>query len=484
MSSLTTPRRSFWLLKAVLLLAAACAINPATGERTLSLVSESQEIEMGRQGDAEAAVFFGLYEDEGLQAYVSDLGHRLAAQSERPNLPWTFRLADDPVVNAFALPGGFIYITRGIMASLNSEAELAGVMGHEIGHVTARHSAQQMSRQQLQQIGLAAGMILSEHVYQYGELLAAGLQVLNLSYSRGDESESDQLGIRYMTRSGYDPHALIGVFQTLALESGSPSDRVPEWTMTHPYPENREARIQELISRTGQDYAGFTSEREGYLRRIDGMVFGPNPREGFFDEGRFHHPDLGFRIDFPSGWESRNQKTQVFAVSPQEDAVFILSVAQGVSSPRAAATAFAQQEGVEVGQGWQGEINGLPAARVPFAARTESGEIRGEVTFVAHGDLVYQLMGYGVAQSWSGNSRAVRLAQESFAPETDGSVLGVQPARLEIVRVPRAMSFEDFLQQFPSSVSPEEVGRINRLGPGQRIEAGSLLKRVVGGELP
>ena len=226
--------RSRIKLLGALAVLAACAVNPATGEREFSLVSEGQEIELGRQADPEVAAQFGIVDDAGLQSYVSGIGMRIARDSERPNLPWSFKVVDDPIVNAFALPGGFIYVSRGILAHFDSEAELAGVLGHEVGHVTARHSASQMSRQQLQQIGLGVGMIFSETVREYGQLAMVGLQLMNLKYSRGDESESDELGLEYIGRQGYDPEAMIGVFQMLASVSGSGDGRVPEWQLTHP----------------------------------------------------------------------------------------------------------------------------------------------------------------------------------------------------------------------------------------------------------
>ena len=167
---------------------------------------------MGREYDQDVAASIGLYADSGLQRYIQQFGARLAATSERPNLPWSFHVVDDPVVNAFALPGGFIYVTRGILAHLNSEAELAGVVGHEIGHVTARHSVSQMSKQQLAQIGLAVGTIASPEFERFGALASAGLGVLFLKYSRDAERQADDLGLRYMRRVNYDPREMPHVF--------------------------------------------------------------------------------------------------------------------------------------------------------------------------------------------------------------------------------------------------------------------------------
>src|SRR5437016_3363470 len=198
---------------------AGCAVNPATGARQLMLISESQEIAMGRDYDQQVAASIGLYADTAWQRWIQQFGARLAASSERPNLPWTFHVVDDPVVNAFALPGGYIYVTRGILAHLNSEAELAGVVGHEIGHVTARHSVSQLSKQQLAQIGLAVGTIASPDFERFAGLASAGPGVLFLKYSRDAERQADDLGLRYMRRVNYDPREMPHVFEMLTRVS-------------------------------------------------------------------------------------------------------------------------------------------------------------------------------------------------------------------------------------------------------------------------
>ncbi len=183
-----------------------CSTNPATGEKQLNLVGEQQEIAMGKEASQQVDSSMGLYQDAGLQNYVASLGKRLAAVSERPNLPWKFQVVDDPSVNAFALPGGFIYVTRGILTYLNNEAELVGVMGHETGHVTAEHSVNQMSKQQLAQLGLGLGAMLKpDWAQKYGQLAMAGMSLLFLKFSRDDESQADELGLRYMEKLRYNP---------------------------------------------------------------------------------------------------------------------------------------------------------------------------------------------------------------------------------------------------------------------------------------
>ncbi len=468
---------------AALLLAAGCAVNPATGERQLSLISESQEIQMGREADPDVTASIGLYDDPALQAYVAELGNRLAAVSERPSLPWSFKVVDDDVVNAFAIPGGFIYVTRGILANFDSEAELVGVLGHEIGHVTARHSVSQMSRQQLQQIGLGVGMILSEDVRRFGDVAMAGLQLLNLSYSRGDESQADELGFRYMTRVGYDPHALEGVFQMLASQGGG-GGRIPEWQLTHPHPENREANIRQLIARSGQDFSDATVAADAYLRRLDGMIYGPNPREGYFKANAFYHPDLAFHLDFPPGWQTVNQKTAVAGVAPSQQAIFVLTVESGAASHGGALAAFLGQEGIRGGRVRDGRINGLPAAWAPFTATTQDGTLQGQVAFIQHGSNIYRLLGYAAQANWSRYAPAVDVSIQSFEPVTDQAVLSVQPARLNIVELPESMTMRDFLARYPSTRPEEEMTRLNRRGLDESVSRGTLLRQVSGGEIP
>lgn len=471
------------ILAALALTQAACAVNPATGRRELSLVSEGQEIQMGRDADPQITASLGLVEDAALQRYVSELGLRLAAVSERPHLPWSFKVVDDPIVNAFALPGGFIYVTRGILAHFDSEAELAGVLGHEIGHVTARHSASQISRQQLQQIGLGVGMIFSETVREYGSLAAAGLQLMNLRFSRGDESESDVLGLRYISRLGYDPEAMVGVFQMLAQVSGGREGRIPEWQLTHPYPENREANIRGVIERENLARGGRV-ERDGYLDRIDGLVYGEDPRQGFFRGTRFLHPDLAFEITFPPGWQTTNQRTLVGALAPSERAVVVLEVVPEAGTPEAELREFLGQQGIRGGATRAESRVGVELVRASFDAATQNASLSGEVAFARRGEVVLRILGYAARADWPAHAREVAQTISSVAQLTDAAALAVQPWRIDVVALPRAMSLRSYLAQNPSPVDVETLARLNRRGADEVLAAGARIKRVVGDPLP
>jgi len=395
-------------LAALLLVAGAlagCARNPATGHNELMLVSESQEIQMGQQYDSQVVATIGLYPDPALQSYIQTLGKRLAATSERPNLPWTFRVVDDPAVNAFAVPGGFVYVTRGILAHINNEAQLATVVGHEIGHVTARHTASQMSKEQLATLGLVVGSVASKQVAQYAGVAQQALSVLFLKFSRDNENQADELGVRYSSRANFDSRQMVDVMHVLDRLSASSSGRLPEWLATHPDPGNRVAHINSIVSKMQTDFTGTTVNREGYERRLDGIMFGQNPREGFFKNGVFYHPDLRFSLAFPSGWRVMNSKQAVAGQSPEQDAIIELTLAAG-SSAEQAARSFLATEGIQAGTLTRGNVHGLTASAAPFAAATDQGTLRGNAVFVEYNNHVYRLLAYSPEARWATTSRS------------------------------------------------------------------------------
>ena len=304
------------------LLAAGCAINPVSGKRELALVSESQEIDMGRQGAAQVAQTIGLYQDAAVQAYVSRLGLTIAARTERPDLPWEFHVVDDPSVNAFALPGGFIFVTRGLLTHMTNEAELASVLGHESGHVAARHSVQQISRSELAQFGLGLGSVLSSTIRDYSAVAGAGLELMFLKFSRDDETQADQLGFRYALADGYDMREMVSVFEMLQQQSNlSGGGSLPQWQSTHPDPGNRINATEQRLATSQANFATMKVGEAEFLQMIDGMVYGENPRQGFFRGSLFLHPNLKFRFQFPNGWQTQNTNAAVMAISSAQDAL-------------------------------------------------------------------------------------------------------------------------------------------------------------------
>ncbi len=479
-------RRAVLALLATALVAgpvASCARNPVTGRNEISLVSEGQEIQMGQQAAQEVAQSIGFVEDPGLQAYVADIGKRMAAKSERPNLPWEFHVVNDAAVNAFALPGGFIYVTRGLLAHMNSEAELATVLGHEVGHVTARHSVQQISKAQLATLGLGVGSILSSDIAQFAGIASQGLGVLFLKYGRDAENQADQLGFRYALGLNYDVREMANVFQTLnrASQVGGGGGRLPEWLSTHPNPENRVAKTQERLDTLQAPLGNTIVGRDEFLQQIDGITFGEDPRQGFFEGTTFYHPDMRFQLRFPDGWKTQNTPSAVVAVSPKEDAIIQLGLA-GNTPPREAASKFLSQQGVKAGDGSTRSINGNPAATSYFQAQTEQGVIEGLVSFISYGGRTFGLMGYTPQGNLRNYDNDFGMTIDSFDQLRNAAALQVKPATLQLVKLTREMTLQQFNQQYPSTTGIEELAIINELeGPESMIPRGRVVKRVVGG---
>lgn len=464
--------------------AAACAVNPVTGRTQLSLVSEAQEIQLGQQSAQQVAAEIGLVADSSLQQYVQRVGGTLAAASERPNLPWTFRVVDDPTPNAFALPGGYIFVTRGMMNLMTSEAELASVLGHEIGHVTAKHQVTMISRAQLAQLGVGLGSVLLPQLQNLGGLANAGLQLLFLRYSRDAERQADLLGFRYALGQRYDVREMADVFA--ALQRVTEADRartgrspLPSYLMSHP---SEPARIADVERRAAEVPAGTATRVEGapYLQRLNGLVYGENPRQGYFQGTLFLHPDLRFRMAFPQGWQTQNLTQAVTGVSPQQNAIIQLTLAEQSRTAQDAANRFFSQQGVQAGQGGGTTVNGLPAVVVYFQAQTQQGVVGGVAAFIEHGGNVYQLLGYTPAQLFNSYEGVFRQVISSFGPETSAAVLNIRPNRVSIVRVPQAMTLAEFQRRNPSTIPIEELAIINQVqGAQATLPAGAMVKRVV-----
>jgi predicted Zn-dependent protease len=467
-----------------LMTAVACAINPVSGRRELALVSEAQEIEMGRQGAADVSASIGLHPDAALQTYVNRIGQTIAARTERAQLAWEFHVVDDASVNAFALPGGFIFITRGLLTHLTNEAQLASVLSHESGHVAARHSVQQMSRQQLATLGLGLGSVLSPVVAEYGQVAGAGLGLLFLKYGRDDEKQADDLGFRYALADGYDTREMAGVFEMLERDAAmSGQGRLPEWQSTHPDPGNRIQDVQGLVAASTEDFSSKKVGGAEFLQRIDGLVYGEDPRAGYFQDELFIHPDLKLVLEFPDGWQTRNGRDAVTGVSAAQDAVIQLRGAQG--SAAEAARAFFTQEGLQAAASSRSMIHGNPAVSGEFSAQMEGGEsVRGVATFIEYGGATWGIMAYTLAARFAGYSPAFQRSIGSFARLTDAAALAVQPMRVRVERAPRAMSLAQFNAQLPSSITLAELAIINGLDESAQLRSGQMIKRVMGTAVP
>jgi predicted Zn-dependent protease len=354
-------------------------------------------------------------------------------------------------------------------------------VGHEIGHVTARHTAAEMSKQQMIGLGLAAGSMASSQVAKYAGTASQALGILYLKFSRDDESQADQLGLRYMQRAKYDPRQMPEVFRMLErLSAAEGGARLPSWLETHPSPANRVAAISAQIAALPQEFSGTSVNRDAYQRRLDGLVFGLNPRHGYFTGSQFSHPDLRFRITFPDGWTTHNGAQAVVAVSSQGDAAIELSQASEPSAD-AAARAFMAQEGITSASSTRVSLTGgLPAVSAPFVAATEEGALRGTVLFVEYGGAVYRIVGYAPETRWPSYQGMAEGAQRSFQRLTDPTALNIQPLHMDIVTLVRATTIAQLARERASPATASTLALINQVEVDTPFASGRLVKWVIG----
>jgi len=468
---------------ALVLALADCAQNPVTGNPNFVTISESQEIQIGRQEDVKVRQEYGVYDNRALQQYVNEVGQRLARASHRPNLKYEYIVVDSPEVNAFALPGGFIYITRGILAYLNSEAELAAVLGHETGHVNARHSVQQISAATAANVGASVLQI-----FVPGLQNTAGSSALNLlgnvllsGYGREHELEADKLGAEYLYRTGYDPQAMIQVLSALKnqelfdAEVAKAEGREPRAYhgvfASHP---DADTRLQEVVAEAGRLPAGSSRiNQEEYLRMIDKTPFGYSASQGFIRNFVFYHPELGLAIKFPPDWRITNSPDRVTAKNRGDDAIIELRTAgRAQGSPL---------EVLRKAVGGAGDvttttINGLPAA---IATTTMRGyPTRAVVIFL---NKTAFLIG-GQAKSGAAMQQALpefNATITSFHALTDAERSSVRPLTLRIVNAPRGMAFADLARNSPLGKNAvSHLRLLNGLYPNGEPVAGQPLKVI------
>jgi len=485
----TGPRRPIALAVAAAALAAACATNPVTGQKQFVLMSEAEELQIGQQLDGEVRNEMGVYNDPELQRYVEDIGLRLARASHRPNLPWTFAIVDSPAVNAFALPGGYIYVTRGILAYLNDEAELAGVLGHEIGHVTARHAVEQYTRAGGTQLGLIVGSIFLPGMRPYGDLLGTGFGLLFLKYGREDELQADRLGVEYAARAGWDPGGVADMLRTLSRLDETSGDRrgTPNWLSTHPDPASRVAQIEPVIA--GVERSAETPDRTGrdeYLRRIDGLLYGDNPREGIVRGHEFLHPDLRFALRFPEGWEVRNSSTQVVANLPGTRSYMVLQLLERPrgGSLEAVALASMREAGFRAADGRPREINGLEGWVGTFTGRMRDlGDVVARAAFVRHDRQIYRLVGFAPRAEFDRIAGEVSESLVSFRPLDRREADAIRPNRLAIHTVRGGDTWQG-IAQGPGRglVRASTLAILNGFDPAEQPQPGDRVKIVVPGE--
>lgn len=491
---LSTFRRTTIPLVLLLLLSGCGTTNTnyITGEEQRGAYTWAQEVQLGTEADQQIQAQFGLYdEDPALTAYVERVAQAVLETSayndpstpaEVRNTPFYFRILDSPAVNAFALPGGYIYVTRGLLAYLENEAQLAVVLGHEIGHVLGRHSSEQAARAQLSQLGLVGAAILggvvgggqvAEGILNYG---GTGLQLLQLKYGRGAERESDLAGVAYAEFAGYESSEAARFFVALQrLGEASGRGGIPNFLSTHPNPGERAQTIPQLA--TEYDQPGDVVNAAEYLARIEGIVLGEDPRQGFVEGNTFYHPDLRFRFSFPRGWQTQNSPAAFIMGEPNGQAIIQLTLAQQ-SSAEAAARALASQQGVQVSGSGSVNVGGNRAYRVEGTAQQQNGTLGFSATFIEYGGNVYQVLGITASSSLRQYVGAFRSTADSFDRLTDSRYLNRQPSRLEVTTPSSSTTLQSLLRgrPLPSGMTEEEIAIMNQVRLGDTILGGQRVK--------
>lgn len=474
----------FGSFAAAIAFASSCARNPVTGKKQVVFTSENAEIQQGAAADPDIVAQFGLYPDSSLQRYIRERGAAVAAVSHRPNLQWSYKILDSDVLNAFATPGGYVYFTRGIMAYFNDEAQMEGVLGHETGHVAARHSVIQQRNQILGQAGVLAAVIVNPNLGQMAQTASQGVGLLLLKFGRDDERQADELGVEYSTKLGYDAKRMAAFFQTLQRETQAKGGQaLPPFLSTHPDPGDRFVTVSELAN-TWQQKTGKTSNltvnRNEYLRRIEGIVYGADPRQGFVESGAFYHPELKFQFPVPQGWQTQNTP-QAFQAAPQSgDALFMLTLAPG-NDLQSAATAALQKFQLTARELRNTTVNGNSALIV---VADQNNQQTGAVTrtlnyFIQYGGSIYHLVGATSAQNFGAYQSTFTSVMEGFRQLTDPAKLNRKPERVRLRSVAAATTLRQALTSFGvPSARLEELAILNGMQLSDNVSAGTLVKTI------
>ena len=464
-----------------------CAVNPATGKTDFVLMSEAQEVALGRKYHAQVIKQYGRYEDKALQAYVRRIGRKLAAHSHRKNLIYRFTVLDSKAINAFALPGGYIYVNRGLLAYLDSEAELAAVLAHEIGHVTARHSVRQYTAAVT--TGLLGAIIAARTGTQAASDLSRALgAAIVRGYGREHELEADRLGAEYLARSGYDPEAMIAVIRVLKAQEeyekklAREEHRKPNVYhgvfATHP---DNDKRLQTVVAAArAQQVSQPATGRETFLRAIDQLVFGDSPREGVVRGNHFYHEDLDFTLDFPPGWRIINSATQLIARAPGGDALLQLAATD-------------RNLRIPPGEFLRKRLNvsdvhdGRPLRVHDLEAYTAWGQMKGpwgyrdtRVTVIYHGDKAFILLGAAKnSTARAGMETAYQRTLASFRPMTGDDHEKARPRRIHLYQAQAGDRYETLAARCLFSDHPvDRLRLINQAYPDGEPTPGEMIKLV------
>lgn len=480
----------------IMLVLSACAIqrSPVTGDRRVYGLSWAKAKKVGEKADKQILAKFGRYDNKEIQQYVENVAQSVLANSDMrdKNTPkkyrqteFTFRVLATPVVNAFALPGGYVYVTRGLLTHLKSESQLAVVLGHEIGHVAARHASQSAFERQFSKVLLLGGAIAGQEVLgvSAGSILRLGSMArkfLFLSYSREDEREADKLGVEYAAKDGYHTAAASGFFKSLKrLATKGGGGGIPNWLSSHPDPSARADRIPQLAQRwENRGLEQNIHNIDEFMSEIDGIMYGQNPRKGFSRNGNFFHPELAFHFPYPIQWNVTNTPSLVQIVNEDGTAVIVFQIDAQSNSPRQSVLRFLKQDGIQATTTDKVKKHGLNGFEATAVGKSSKGK---SVTFyiysVAYNGDIYRFVSYTLTNQFAKYRNEFQGTATNFQPLTKESILNISPVRLNVSKTDRKGAFQTFVpSDLPRDITAQEVALLNQTHLNQVIEEGTWIK--------
>lgn len=477
------------LLLTIIIIIPSCIRNPVTGRKQVSFMSEEQEKRVGAQNDPAIVAQFGLYDDPKLQSFIEEKGQEMVKVSHRPNLGFEFKVLDSPVINAFALPGGYVYFTRGILAHFNNEAQFAGVLGHEIGHVTARHSAEQYTKQTIGQILFIGGLIISPEFRQFANEAQQGLGLLFLKFSRGNETESDVLGVEYSSAVGYNAHEMANFFETLERSmANSQGGRIPEFMSTHPDPGKRHEKVHKLTNEW-QEEKGVSSHklkinRDQYLSMIDGMIYGEDPKQGYTDNNVFYHPEMKFQFPYPNDWKLVNSPIQVQMAPKDGKAMSILTLSQKKTLMEAKQEIIEKHK-LTLQRDLNMKVGGFPAYGMVCdqVSQGQGGQSQTntiQTILIDYNGVIYVFHGITSKADFNKYEQTFDYIMTNFKRLTDPDRLNVKPEKIDIVSVKRNGTFAQAVNDYKiPSKRVEEMAILNGMQANDTMRKGQKIKIVI-----
>ncbi len=461
------------------IIVSACVTNPVTGQKELDLIPPTQEIAIGREEYKSIMDQFDVYRYKDLNAYITRIGEKLVPYVQDKNIKYTFTLLDSPDVNAFSTPGGYVYITRGILAYLNNEAQLACVLGHEMGHINAHHIATLLTKQMIFNMGLAIAYAKSKRFRKFAPLVGVAGNLLFLSFSRSDEYQADYLGVEYATLAGYDATQMAYFFDELERIEVSENAVLPEFLSTHPSPPHRKERVIQLAKRW-QSIAKrgyYEIGRDVYLRHINGILFGKDKRNGYTIGNHYYHPNMRFTFAFPKGWKLIDMAHYIGIVPKNYDGVYVKIFLKD-EPIYSLADEFASK-GIEIE--FKGEnINGFNAYKVVRLVNIDGQPTIQCAYFIDFNGKTFVFFSQSPSVLWPVLRRKLTEPARTFSRLTDPKRIHVKNLYVKVITVPASMTFSELLNRLrvPNKLK-KKIYIMNNMYPDTLLAKGDLVKILV-----